>query len=88
MIRLSLFLGAECQCVHAHLLDHSHQAIRAGRAEVLFQADLFNEVKVGIEYFLRSMAGDDVDQQRDDALYDYRVALAFEQDLAIHIIRL
>ena len=83
-----LFLSTECQRVHAHLLDHCHQAVRAGRAEMLFQADLFNEVKIGIQYFLRGVVGQDADQQRDDPFDDYRIALAFEQDLAIYVIRL
>ena len=83
-----LFLSTECQRVHAHLLDHCHQAVRASRAEVLFQADLFNEVKIGIQYFLRGVVGQDADQQRDDPFDDYRIALAFEQDLAIYVIRL
>ena len=83
-----LFLSTECQRVHAHLLDHCHQAVRASRAEVLFQADLFNEVKIGIQYFLRGVVGQDADQQRDDPFDDYRIALAFEQDPAIYVIRL
>ena len=76
-----LFLSTECQRVHAHLLDHCHQAVRAGRAEVLFQADLFNEVKIGIQYFLRGVVGQDADQQRDDPFDDYRIALPLNRIL-------
>ena len=46
--------------------DHGDQAVRAGGAEVFFEADLFDEIEVGVQYFLRGMAGNNVDQQGDD----------------------
>ena len=85
MVLFHLF-RAERDGVEAHLLNHRHESVRAGGREVLLEADSLNEIEVGIDDFLRRVAGEDLDQQGNDAFDDDGVALALEDDLSVHVI--
>lgn len=87
MVLFHLF-RAERDGVEAHLLNHRHESVRAGGREVLLEADSLNEIEVGIDDFLRRVAGEDLDQQGNDAFDDDGVALALEDDLSVHVIGL
>lgn len=87
MVLFHLF-RAERDGVEAHLLNHRHESVRAGGREVLLEADSLNEIEVGIDDFLRRVAGEDLDQQGNDAFDDDGVALALEDDLPVHVIGL
>lgn len=87
MVLFHLF-RAERDGVEAHLLNHRHESVRAGGREVLLEADSLNEIEVGIDDFLRRVAGEDLDQQGNDAFDDDGVALALEDDLPVYVIGL
>lgn len=61
MVLFHLF-RTERDGVEAHLLNHRYESVRAGGREVLLEADLLNEIEVGIDDFLRRVAGEDLDQ--------------------------
>ena len=87
MVLFHLF-RAERDGVEAHLLNHRHESVRAGGREVLLEADSLNEIEVGIDDFLRRVAGEDLNQQGNDAFDDDGVALALEDDLPVYVIGL
>ena len=87
MVLFHLF-RAERDGVEAHLLNHRHESVRAGGREVLLEADSLNEIEVSIDDFLRRVAGEDLDQQGNDAFDDDSVALALEDDLPVHVVGL
>ena len=90
MITMVLFhlFRAERDGVESHLLNHRHESVRAGRREVLLEADSLNEIEVSIDDFLRRVAGEDLNQQGNDAFDDDGVALALEDDLPVYVIGL
>lgn len=87
MVLFHLF-RAERDGVESHLLNHRHESVRAGGREVLLETDSLNEIEVGIDDFLRRVAGEDLDQQGDNAFDDDSVALALEDDLPVYVIGL
>ena len=75
---MSFSLSIEGKGVHPHLLDHSQEAVAAGGRQVFPQADLLDEVEVGIEDFLWGMVAEHADEQTDNAFHDEGVALCPE----------
>lgn len=49
-------LALESQGIHLHLVHHGEHTIGTGRGEVLLEADLVDEVEVGLQDLVRCVA--------------------------------
>ena len=87
-LRLLLFLCAESERIEVHLLDHGHQSVRTGGAEVFLQTDAVDEVEVGVENLLRRVVRQDTDQKGNNTLHDDGIALTLKVNLSVHVIGL
>ncbi len=76
-------LGLVSQGVHTNLLDHRQKTIAAGRTQMVLQTNLLYEIEVGIHNLGWSMTAQHTNQEGDDSLYDKRIAIGCEYELAI-----
>ena len=81
-------LGLVGKGVHANLLDHRQKTVAAGWTQMVFQTNLLYEIEVGIHNLGWGMTAQYTDEEGDDALYDERIAVGCEYELAIYIIAL
>ena len=85
---LLLLLRLVGQRIHPHLLHHGEQAVATGRRKVILQADAVDEVEVGTKYLVGCVAGEDFDEQGDDAFHNQGVAFRLEDEFAIPFVGL
>lgn len=83
LIVVELVTGAEGEGVEAHLLHHGYEAVGARGGEILGEAYAVDEVKVGVEDFLRGVAVEHLDKERDDAFDDDGVGVGGEIYMAV-----
>ena len=76
------------ESIEAHLLHHGDEAIATGGGEVLFEANLLDEVEVGIGNLFGGMAREDLHQKAYDTLHDEGIALGLEHEATVHLVGL